>query len=136
VFGIGFGNKYDQPISLVFIPFSLRDYIPHNEIFWLIVKSGMVGFFFFWLFLDAFILRAAHLFYRLADPYLKSICAMIIIAIIGQVVVSYYDLQLTFYRNMVYLGLVMGFLPTLEILNAVPAESRLHPKEQAENSSL
>jgi hypothetical protein len=127
--GIGFGNKYDQPITLAFIPFSLRDYIPHNEIFWLAVKMGAVGFFCFWLFLDAYVFQAAHIFSKLNDPYLKTICAVTIIAIMGQIVVSYVDLQLTFYRNMIFLGLLMGLLPTLELLDAqhaAPGEENLH----------
>jgi hypothetical protein len=30
------------------------------------------------------------------------------------VVVSYYDLQLTYYRNMIYLGTLMGLVPALQ----------------------
>ena len=116
--GIGFGKKYDQPIILPMIPFSLRDYIPHNEIFWLMVKSGGIGFFFFWLFLDVYVLHAAHAFSKIKDPYLKSVCAIAIIAILGQIIVSFVDLQLTFYRNMIFLGLCMGLLPTLQALDA------------------
>lgn len=119
--GIGFGNKYEQPIALAFIPFSLRDYIPHNEIYWLVVKMGALGFFSFWFFLDAWILQAAWTFPRLNDPYYKSVLAAAIIAVIGQVVVSYVDLQLTFYRNMIFLGLLMGLLPTLRRLDAEAA---------------
>ncbi len=116
--GIGFGKKYDQPIILPAIPFSLRDYIPHNEIFWLLVKTGALGFFFFWLFLDVYVLHAAHTFSKIKDPYLKSICAIAIIAILGQIIVSFVDLQLTFYRNMIFLGLCMGLLPALRSLDA------------------
>ncbi|MBI3766537.1 MAG: O-antigen ligase family protein, partial [Ignavibacteriales bacterium] len=125
VIGIGFGNKYDQPISLTFIPFSLRDYIPHNEIFWLAVKMGGVGFFLFWFFFDAFVFQAAFVFAHLRDPYLKTICAVSMIAILCQIVVSYVDLQLTFYRNMIYLGVLMGLLPTLKMLDTKNEETPL-----------
>jgi len=118
--GIGFGKKYDQPLILPSIPFSLRDYIPHNEIYWLIVKTGSIGFFFFWFFLDVYVFQAVYIFSKIKDPYLKSICAMIIIAILGQIIVSFVDLQLTFYRNMIFLGLCMGLLPTLRSLDAKP----------------
>ncbi len=117
VLGIGFGKKYEQPIQLVAIPFPLRDYIPHNEIFWIIVKSGAIGFFLFFVFFNSFIFKAGYLFVRLKDPYLKTICSIAIMAIIGQVVVSYYDLQLTYSRNMVYLGTLMGLLPIIQQLN-------------------
>jgi len=114
IFGIGFGNKYDSPIDLASIGFPLRDYIPHNEIFWLIVKMGSLGFFVFWFFFGAFLLHASSMFARLKDPYLKSVCAVAIVAVVGQIVVSYFDLQLTYYRNMVYLGCLMGLVPVLE----------------------
>ncbi len=122
--GIGFGNKYDQPIPLVFIPFTLRDYIPHNEIFWLLVKTGAIGFFFFWFFLDAFLFHAASVYRGLRDPYLKSLCAIVMLAILGQIVVSFFDLQLTFYRNMVFLGLLMGIVPGLDFLNRPGEDER------------
>lgn len=114
VFGVGFGNKYEQPIPLVAIPYPLRDYIPHNEIFWVIVKMGTVGFFAFWFFFNSVAAKGVQIFSQLHDPYLKAVTLFIIIAIINQMVVSYFDLQLTYYRNMVYLGCLLGLLPALE----------------------
>jgi hypothetical protein len=113
VIGIGFGNKYKMLIPLADIHFPLRDYIPHNEILWLFVKSGAAGFFIFWFFFNALIFRCASLYTRLTDPYLKSMCIIIVIAIFNQMVVSYYDLQLTYYRNMIVLGTLSGLIPTL-----------------------
>jgi len=113
VLGIGFGNKYDMPLKLANISFPLRDYIPHNEIFWYLVKTGSVGFLMFWIFFNAFAFKGASTLHRLKDPFAKAVCAMITIAVINQMVVSYFDLQLTYYRNMIYLGTLMGLLPTL-----------------------
>jgi hypothetical protein len=119
VFGIGFGNKYEEPIPLVKIEFPLRHYIPHDEDLWVIVKTGAVGFFLFWFFFDSFAFRAAFLSVRLRDPYFKAVVTMIVAAIAGQMVVSYFDLQLTYYRNMVYLGVLMGMLHAIERMNAL-----------------
>lgn len=110
VMGIGFGNKYDQPISMVSIRFPLRDFIPHNEIIWILVKTGVIGFTAFWLFFNFFVAKGINVMSRLKDPYLKSVLIMVIIAVISQMVVSYYDLQLTYYRNMIYLGCLLGLL--------------------------
>lgn len=115
--GIGFGNKYEQPLYLVPIDFSLRDYIPHNEILWIVVKTGGVGFAIFWLFFNSYACSAASVLRRLRDPYLRALCALPVVAIVGQMVVSYYDLQLTFYRNMVLLGTIMGMLSSIELIN-------------------
>jgi hypothetical protein len=113
VLGIGFGQKYDQPVKLVKIPFPLAEYIPHNEILWLFVKMGAVGFVLWWLFLFSCVSRTTALFRRIGDPYLKAITAVTILAVLGQVIVSFYDLQLTYARNMVYLGALLGLYPAL-----------------------
>jgi hypothetical protein len=113
VLGTGFGKRYDQPIPLVDIRFTLRDYIPHNQIYWVLVKMGSVGFFAFWFFFNCFVAKGTHVFIRLDDPYLKVITMVIVIAVINQMVVSFYDLQLTYYRSMIYLGCLMGLLPVI-----------------------
>ncbi len=114
VLGTGFGKPYDQPIPLVEIRFTLRDYIPHNQIYWVLVKTGAVGFFAFWFFFNCFVAKGTQVFMRLNDPYLKVITMVIIIAVINQMVVSFYDLQLTYYRSMIYLGCLMGLLPVID----------------------
>jgi hypothetical protein len=122
--GIGFGNKYDQPIELVHISFPLREFIAHNEILWLLVEMGAIGYFCFWLFFISFVFRGSSVFSRLRDPYLKSVCAVSVVVVINQLVVSYYDLQLTYPRNMIYLGVLMGLLPTIETLSKRPLPSQ------------
>lgn len=117
VFGIGFGNKYYQPIPLANIRFPLKDYIPHNEILWLIVKTGAIGFFLFWFFLNCYAANTTAILERLSDPYLKSVCVVAVVAIVGQITVSYYDLQLTYYRNMVFLGMLTGVVHSLEYID-------------------
>jgi hypothetical protein len=117
VLGIGFGKKYEMPLELARIPFTLRDYIPHNEILWLLVKTGAIGFFLFFLFLNSFLVHTASIFLHLKDPYLKAVCALAIIGVLGQIVVSYFDLQLTYYRNMIYLGMLMGLVTALEAMD-------------------
>jgi len=123
VIGLGFGTRYLRPIPLARIPFDLSPYIPHDQILWLLVKTGAIGFFLFFLFLDSYVVRCSSLFSRLIDPYGKAICLMVIIAIINQLVVSYYDMQLTFYRNMIYLGTLMGLLPALQTFDKLPPSS-------------
>ncbi len=117
VTGLGFGRKYYMPVPLADIPFPLRDYIPHNEILWLIVKMGAAGFFVFWFFFDSLLFKASAICVRMRDPFLKSVCAIVIISFVNQIAVSYYDLQLTYYRNMVLLGTLWGLLPALESLD-------------------
>lgn len=124
VLGTGFGKKYEQPIQLADIRFTLRDYIPHNQIYWVLVKMGAIGFFAFWFFFNAFVAKGTQVYTRLKDPYLKVITLVIVIAVINQMVVSFYDLQLTYFRNMLYLGCLMGLLPVI---------NKIEPNSEAKN---
>lgn len=132
VIGIGFGKRYEQPLPLVDIPYPLRDYIPHNQIFWIFVKMGAVGFFAFWFFFNSVAAKGVQIFSQLDDPYLKAVTLFIVTAIINQMVVSFFDLQLTYYRNMIYLGCLIGLLPVIEgiILNKLNTRS---PQPDIEN---
>ena len=129
VLGTGFGKKYDQPIPLINIRFSLRDYIPHNQIYWVLVKTGAVGFFVFWFFFNSFAARGTQIFIRLKDPYLKAVTLVIVLAVINQMVVSFFDLQLTYYRSMIYLGSLMGLLSVINHIDENPHLSKGHIKE-------
>lgn len=116
ILGVGFGNKYDMPVELVQIQFPLRDYIPHNQILWIYVKMGLVGFILFWYFFLSFSYKGVTIFVKLRDPYLKAIAAFVILAVINQIIVAFFDVMMTFYSNMIFLGCVMGLLPALEKL--------------------
>jgi hypothetical protein len=122
--GIGFGNMYDQPIWLQSMPmfFTLRDFIPHNEFLWLLVKMGSIGFFTFCLFFTSYVFYGSSIFSQLQDPYLKAVCAVALVVGISQIFVSYFDLQLTYYRNMIYFGTLMGLLPTLQSIDRATRE--------------
>jgi len=128
LFGTGFGKRYDQPIPLINIRFPLRDYIPHNQIFWVLVKMGGIGFLAFWFFFNSFVAKGTQVLMRLRDPYLKAITVVIVLAIINQMVVSYFDLQLTYYRNMIYLGTLMGLLPAIESIDRGEPEQKPFPR--------
>ena len=119
--GIGFGTKYEQPLALIAINYSLRDYMAHNNVIWLLVKIGGIGFFLFWFFLDAFALRGTGILQRLNDPYLQVICIMVIVAVINQIVAAYFDLHLVRYRTLLYMGTLMGILPALEASTKQPS---------------
>lgn len=116
IIGVGFGNKYDVILHWFGIMdvVSLLAYIPHNSILWMIAKTGTVGFFIFLLFMNVLIFRIAAVFKSLTDPYIKVVAIFCMLAIINQFVVSYVEMQFTYYRNMTYLGMLTGLLPLLE----------------------
>jgi hypothetical protein len=114
--GTGFGQKYRMVVSLSEIGYSLRDYIPHNEILWIWVKTGTVGFAIFWIFIGSIIIKCCNLVKKLNEGYFKAVALTTAILVIMQLVVSYADLQLTFYRNMVYMGTLIGMTLKVESL--------------------
>ena len=109
--GVGFGQKYLMVVPYANIAeyFSLWNYIPHCAIYWIWVKTGFAGFTVFWLFFGVAIVQGMIDYRAMRDPYLKAVALMVVLFIAGQVIVSYYDLQLTYYRNMIYLGTAMAF---------------------------
>ncbi|HUI64931.1 MAG TPA: hypothetical protein VL126_08810, partial [Bacteroidota bacterium] len=114
VIGIGFGRAYDKVMTLWGSSFALGDYVAHNQILWVFVEMGLIGGFMFWLFFNTYVFRGAMIFRTIQDPFLKAVCAMCIVAVINQLVVSYVDMQLTYHRNMIYLGTFMGLIPVLQ----------------------
>jgi hypothetical protein len=122
--GIGFGTKYDQPLTLVQINYALRDYMAHNNILWLLVKVGGLGFFLFWLFVDGFAAKGASILVSLQDPYMKAVCALVVVAVINQLTAAFFDLHLVRYRTMLYMGTLMGLLPALGAFARETAKGR------------
>ena len=107
--GLGFGQpfemRHDLPKTWIFY-----DYIPHNEILWLWVKTGPIGFVLLMYYFARVLAEAVRAHHDLRDPLFRALAAMVAIAVINQLVVAYYELQLTFARNMVYLGTLLGLL--------------------------
>jgi hypothetical protein len=47
---------------------------------------------------------------HVSDPLLRTLAAIVPVAIINQLIASYYELQLTYSRNMIFLGTLIGLL--------------------------
>ncbi len=108
--GVGFGNKYLIVIPLDEVDFPLWDYIPHNCILWMWVKTGFVGIAAFYICIGLMVIQLTIDFRTTTRPLYKCLIVMAVVFLICQVVVAYYDLQLTFYRNMVYLGSLLAMM--------------------------
>ncbi len=111
--GLGFGRPYQESGALVDIGFSLADVIPHNEIMWIWAKMGTTGFAVFWAMFGSIIVFATIAYREIEDPYLRAVALFVACAVPMQLVVSYVDLQLTYARNMVFLGTLVAIAATL-----------------------
>ena len=123
VFGLGFGKPYFQPIPLtsvaptVFVVDPNDRYVPHNNIYWIWMRLGTVGFFAFWYLLGAMIVRGSIIARRLRDPYLQLVAIYVVAVIFIEVAVAFADYQLFHYRNVIYVGLLVGLLMKLPALD-------------------
>ena len=116
--GEGFGRPYRVivPMDDISKLFPLWDYISHNSILWFWTKAGTHGFIIFILFFAGALAEASSAFKHLKNPYYKVLALAVMTQIIGQLIISYYDLQLNYYRNMVFLAAQIGLIAALRNL--------------------
>jgi O-antigen ligase len=117
--GLGFGKPFLQPLALPNIlaldPY--YQYIPHNTIYWVWMRLGVIGFIAFWYLFGSIVIKGCLIVRRLQDPYLQMVAIYIVTIVIMEIVVAYADYQLYFYRNIIYVGLLIGVLLKLPILD-------------------
>lgn len=121
--GYGFGKPFLQPIVLPNIlaldPYYL--YIPHNNIYWVWMRLGPLGFAALWYVIGSIIVRGSLLARHLTDPLAQRFAIFVVAAMVMEVVVAYSDYQFFFYRNIIYIGLLAGILIKLPQLVRAPA---------------
>jgi hypothetical protein len=113
--GVGFGHPYEIVRGMPKLDFPLVEYIPHNEVMWIWVKTGTLGFILIMFFFARIVAEAAWTYRHLRDPLLRAVATIIPVAIVNQLIASSYELQLTFARNMIYLGTLIGLLGPLQM---------------------
>jgi hypothetical protein len=124
--GWGFGRPFLQPVPLPNIlsldPYYL--YIPHNTIYWVWMRLGDIGYALLWYLFGAIIVRGSLIARRLRDPYLQVVAIFVVTVTVMEIIVAYADYQLFFFRNVLYLGLLLG------VLMRLPALDEAEGKEQ------
>jgi hypothetical protein len=108
--GLGFGHPYEIVRSLPKLDFPLYEYIPHNEVMWIWVKAGTLGFVVVLFYFARLVAEAVWTARHLRDGLLQAVAVAVALAVINQMIASYYELQLTYARNMIYLGTLIGLL--------------------------
>lgn len=113
--GLGFGKPFLQPILLPDLSTldPVYNYIPHNTIYWVWMRLGPLGYLALWYLFGAIMVRGSILARRLQDPYLQLVAIYIVAMITMEIIVAYADYQLSFYRNVIYVGMLAGVLMRL-----------------------
>lgn len=115
VVGIGFGRPMADifPMADISNIYPFWNYIPHNTILWLAMRMGTIGLIAFFALIGMAILEAASQMKLRKDALLRGVAAFAILAIIAELIVAWGDLQLENYRNMLFLGTILGIVDAL-----------------------
>jgi hypothetical protein len=142
--GMGFGKAYFEPIPLttIFRDIGTADqyynYVPHNNIYWVWMRFGAIGFLIFWYLFGSIIVRGSLIARQLRDPYLQIAAMYVVGMTIAEIVVAFADYQLFFYRNVIYIGLLAGILMKLPEIekNSQAEEGNARVLEQRSRSEV
>ncbi len=118
--GVGFGRPFSFVVPLPDLSWwPFWHYEPHNNILWMWLKTGALGFIAFWALIGSAIARAAHVARRM-DGQARVLAVATISTVVMTLVFSYVDLGLVSARVTVFLGTLMG---AAAVLDQVPAAS-------------
>ena len=127
LFGLGFGKPYMQPVPLTTLfqaigSFDIYyNYVPHNNIYWIWMRLGAVGFMAFWYLIGSIIVRGSLIARQLRDRYLQVLAIYVVGMTIMEIIVAFADYQLFFYRNVIYIGVLAGILMKLPEMELSPS---------------
>jgi hypothetical protein len=115
VIGVGFGSPFYivYPMADISTIYPLWNVIPHNSLMWVGMRMGALGYVAFWGLIGLAVIQAFGVIGTRRDPFIRALAAFCVAAIVGEIAVSYVDIQLENYRNLILLGVVLGVLNRL-----------------------
>lgn len=115
VLGVGFGRPFIMAAPLPDLSWwPFWHFETHNNILWIWLKTGVLGYIVFWTMVGGAVSRAAFAAKRLVEPTLRCAALFSLIAIVGTVVFAWVDLGLVSGRVTVLLGVALGVLAVVE----------------------
>ncbi len=125
--GIGYGRRYLHVVPMADISkvYPLEDYLPHNQVLWVWERVGTLGFLAFWGMISAiFIFAGQTVRAPQASSFTKVIGLFTLLATLLLVIFGMLDLQLSNFRDVLFVGIWVGVLAALPMLDTDPAPSR------------
>ena len=112
--GVGFGQKFYIVYQMPDISFFVWwEYITHNSIIWIWMKSGVFGFISLIYMVGMAILIGARATWRMPPGDLQAIALTLTLYIMMHFIFAYVDMSWSD-QSMLYLGLSMGILSSME----------------------
>jgi O-antigen ligase len=114
--GVGFGREYLFVVPLPDLSdWSLWHFEPHNNVLWIYLKVGLIGFMAFLLLIGSAIRRASSLVVAAKSPQTQTVAVLALASILATLVLSYVDVGLVSSgRGPAMLGMGIGLLATLQ----------------------
>lgn len=112
--GIGFGNPFYTRVVMPDISFfEWWQYITHNSILWIWMKTGIGGFIAMLTLIGMAVTTGVRSWWRMPDGDLKAIATVAVLYVIMHFTYAYVDMSWDT-TSMVYMGSLMGVASTLE----------------------
>lgn len=126
VLGVGFGRPFLMAVGLPDLSWwPFWHFEPHNNVLWVWLKTGALGYVFFWTMIGGAVSRAAFAAKRLVDPTLRCAALFCLVAVVGTVVFAWVDLGLVSGRVTMLLGVALGILGVVERIDRTSARPDL-----------
>jgi hypothetical protein len=126
IIGYGYGKPMYHlvPIADISQDYKWWDILPHNQILWVWMRVGSIGFFAFWIMICAIIVQCCLTFRaRDADGEVRAVSLFTLLVVSMLMLFGLLDLQLSNFRDMLFAGFLIGFMAGLPRLEQVPAPS-------------
>jgi O-antigen ligase len=113
--GYGYGKPFlkNHPMADISKTYALWDVIPHNQILWVWMRTGTVGFIAFWMIVAFAIVRICRLMILAENddsPWSQFLALWALSIVVMAILFGLLDLQLSCYRNMIFMGLILGLV--------------------------
>ncbi len=122
--GVGFGQKFFVIVSLPDISFfRWWQYLPHNSIIWIWLKSGVGGFIAMLFFVGTALMIGARALWRMPGGDMSAIAITAVLYIVMHFIYAYADISWDI-QSMVYIGMAVGLLSALEHIVGQPVPQK------------
>ena len=117
VLGYGYGKRFLHvvPIADISNLYDWWDILPHNQILWVWMRVGTIGFWFFWMMIVSITL---YLCYTLrdegTDDHTKAVALFALVLVGVLLMFGLLDLQLSNFRDMLFTGFWIGIVVAMK----------------------
>jgi O-antigen ligase len=137
IVGIGFGRPmyYAFHMADIHNQYPLWNYIPHNTLLWIGMRMGIIGYITFFGLLAMATLQACQVARDTRDVLFRGVAIFAVVAIGMELAVGYVDLQLDTYRNLIFLGALLGVIHRLPAIAKAEPDLAIAPSGRPERIS-